>query len=189
MKKTPAGKSGHARLIRRCLYLIVLVFAAVTLIWDPFHLVVRKGTAARKAEIFQFVNGHIQDIVDDVENHKFTRSIFLLAKAGFEPEVESPQYYSGYARDKWAVFKCCGTEGFYYTPYDKPGDMPGRFSPWMKFDGALGEEIQQNLEQVGNEWVWYERGKLITVIFNQFEYHTEKICDNLWYYQMFFRND
>ena len=59
----------------------------------------------------------------------------------------------------------------------------------MKFDGALGEEIQQNLEQVGNEWVWYERGKLITVIFNQFEYHTEKICDNLWYYQMFFRND
>ena len=189
MKKTPAGKSGHARLIRRCIYLIVLVFVAVTLIWDPFHLVVRKGTAARKAEIFQFVNDHLQDILDDVENHQFTRTTYLLTKAGFDAAVDSPEYYSAYVRDKWAVFMCSETEGFYYTPYDKPGDMPGKFSPWLKFDGALGKEIQQDLKQVRNEWVWYERSKLITITCRQFEYHTEKICDNLWYYQMFFRND
>ena len=181
MKTTSRGKIGHAKLIRRSVLIFVLIFMLVTLIWDPFLLIVRKGYAAHKAEIFQFVNNNSQFILEDIRQKSQTRTIMLLRHAGFSDEI--------YKEFKCAAFMTHGTEGFYYTAGDNPGDVPGLLSPWLKFDGALGKEIQKDLKQVGNEWVWYERGKLITVFSRELEYHTEKICDNLWYYQVFFRND
>ena len=103
----------------------------------------------------------------------------MLCDAGFNT--------ANYKGLKIAMFMTHGTEGFYYTAEDQAGDLPALEAPWMKYDGATW--IQKELEPEGNGWAWYLHGKVATVLFHEPEYHTEKICDNLWYYQFFFRND
>ena len=72
MKKAPKGKTGRGRRIRRwilVLLALLLVFAAVTLAWDPFRLIVREGTAAHKAEMLYYPAA--------VKLHHATRGGFL----------------------------------------------------------------------------------------------------------------
>ena len=74
MKKAPKGKTGRGRRIRRwilVLLALLLVFAAVTLAWDPFRLIVREGTAAHKAEIMEFVESHSQEILKNIRKKDY----------------------------------------------------------------------------------------------------------------------
>ena len=182
MKKAPKGKTGRGRRIRRwilVLLALLLVFAAVTLAWDPFRLIVREGTAAHKAEIMEFVESHSQEILENIRKKDYAPVLLLLCDAGFDT--------ANYKGLKIAAFMTHGTEGFYYTAEDQAGDLPALEAPWMKYDGATW--IQKELEPEGNGWAWYMQGRVATVLFHEPEYHTEKICDNLWYYQLFFRKD
>ena len=182
MKKAPKGKTGRGRRIRRwilVLLALLLVFAAVTLAWDPFRLIVREGTAAHKAEIMEFVESHSQEILENIRKKHYAPVLLLLYDAGFGT--------ANYKGLKIAMFMTHGTEGFYYTAEDQAGDLPALEAPWMKYDGATW--IQKELEPEGNGWAWYLHGKVVTVLSHEPEYHTEKICDHLWYYQLFFRND
>ena len=76
MKKAPKGKTGRGRRIRRwilVLLALLLVFAAVTLAWDPFRLIVREGTAAHKAEIMEFVESHSQEILENIRKKHYAK--------------------------------------------------------------------------------------------------------------------
>ena len=182
MKKTSKGKTGWRKRIRRGILgilALLLVFAAVTLAWDPFRLIVREGTAAHKAEIMEFVGSHSEEILENIRKKDYAPVLLLLCDAGFGT--------ANYKGNKIAAFMTHGTEGFYYTTEDHAGDLPALGAPWMKYDCATW--IQKELEPEGNGWAWYLHGKVVTVLSHEPEYHTEKICDHLWYYQLFFRND
>ena len=74
---------------------------------------------------------------------------------------------------KCAVTYGCGTDG-HLDILDKE-----RFATTTCQETV--ENLIQALKQEGNEWVWYEKDVNPR---GGNEYHTEKICDNFWYYRL-----
>ena len=158
-------KKGNREIKAILLYLAVtvIVLAAVPLILDPpVH-----EHYMDKSDMFEIVKNNRQAILEDVEKKDYTRTLGLLDSSREEPSVD-------FAGD-CVTFYCYGHgfasntsyEGFYYTPWDGPA--------------RLGGIDVSSLKQDGNEWVWYEKDMDPS---GDNEYHTEKICDNFWYYRL-----
>lgn len=149
-------------------------------------------------DLFRVVKDNAAVILEDVRKNDFTRTRDLLASGEHPMQVYGENKASIVSEDGCVSFFTFMTggpgsryEGFYYTPWDGPAPVCGTAWPWIpsavskvqKYDIAELEpqNLQSGLKQENNEWVWYEKD------FNpggDNEYHTQKICDFLWYFKL-----
>ena len=178
MKQTKAGSG--LRFLWLYLLLSVVIIAGLWLILDPPGA---KVHYMDKTDMFDVVRNNRQTILEDIGKNEFTRTLDLLSSSREEPHV--------YFADNCVTFYCYGFgfgpstsyEGFYYTPWDGPGWVGGGEPPWQMYSVPEGENLIEALKQEGNEWVWYEKDINAG---GDNEYHTEKICDNFWYYKLYY---
>lgn len=178
MKQTKT--SSGLRFLWLYLFLSVVIIAGIQMIFDPYKPPV-EFHYMDKADMFEIVRNNTQTILGDIEKKNYTRTLNLLSSARDEPHV--------YRKDNCVTFDCYGFEsgpstsyeGFYYTPCDGPAWICGIETSWVLYSFPLREDPGQTLTQEGDEWVWY--GKSVNPGWDN-EYHTEKICDNFWYYRL-----
>lgn len=162
MKQAKANSS--IRFLWLFLLLSVMILVGIWMVFDPPG---EKTHYMDKADMYEIVRNNAQTILDDIEKNDYTRTLSLLSSSREKPHVE----FSG----DCVLFYCyghgfasnTGYEGFYYTPSDGPA--------------GLGGIDVSSLKQEGNEWTWYEKSRDPG---GDNEYHTEKICDFLWYYRL-----
>ena len=133
-----------------------------------------------KADIFRFVRENRDVILADAVSDDFTHTVELLHANGGQRQADQ---WDGCAR-----FECFGAgwatgseeQGFLYVPWDGPVNIQ-YIIEGLPSASMRGEDLIPYLEPEGDGWAWYQSNALG---YGDNEFHTEKICDNLWYYRL-----